>query len=206
MPKIVVITLMRRGSKRLHEKNIKLYKKKPLYMHTFEIASKLGYPYYLFHNYGDEINLPEEIPGAFEIRGRTEHFAGDTHRTCEEIRASGIDADIYILLQVTSPQRNLGDMKRWIKDFCGPTFPTVGAAVHILPDGYYYLNPGKQVNFNQADRTDNGCLKKKIWKETGSFYIFRKSQLHETHIMNSENRMFFYDKYNIDIDTEKDLK
>ena len=97
-------------------------------------------------------------------------------------------------------------MKKWIKEFCGPSIPTVGVAAHIIPDGFYYMNPGKPVNFSQDDRTDNGCQKKKIWKETGSFYIFRKEQLWEDHILDSNNKMFFFDRYNIDIDTKKDMR
>lgn len=201
MLKIATITLMRKGSKRFPGKNVAKYKGKPLYMHTVETALKLKYPYYLFHDYGDEI----EIPAGVNVVGRNEYFAGDMHRTNEEIKASRIDADIYILLQVTSPHRSIQDMKKWIKQFTGPQFPDVGFAVHILPDGYYYLNPGKAINFKRDDRTDNGCAKKKVWKETGSFYIFKKEQLDKDHILDSNNRMPFFDRYNIDIDFEKDL-
>lgn len=204
--KIVTITLMRKGSERFPDKVRKLYKKKPLYQHTVDFALKLGYPYYLFHDYRNDLDLPEEKPGVFETRHRSEYFAGSVHRTCEEIKASGIEADIYIFLQVTSPKRSLPNVKKWVREFCGPRFPDAGLAVHIMPDGFYYANQGKPINFNQDDRTDNGCNKKKIWKETGSFYIFKKNQLEKKHIMDSRNKMFFFDKYNIDINEKKDLK
>jgi len=204
--KIVTITLMRKGSKRFPGKIFENYKGKPLYMHTVEKALQLGYPYYLFHDCGPKLDLPEQVPGVFEVRERSEYFAGDTHRTCEEILKSGIDADAYIFLQVTSPRRSLTDMKKWISEFKKSMRAQAGVAVHIMPDGFYYSNQGKQVNFNQESRTDNGCVKKKVWKETGAFYIFKKDMLKEKHILDTNNKIFFFDKFNIDVDRKEDLE
>ena len=201
--KIAIITLMRKGSKRFPDKCRAIYKKKPLYMHTVEKALKLGHPYYFLTDYTLE-ELPD-LPESVTILPRSEYFAGDTHRTCEEIKVNGINADFYILLQVTNPLRSVPKMKSWVRHFVSSR-ADVGFSTYKIPDGYYYNSLGKPVNFDQGVRTDNGCRRGGMVVETGNFYIFRKCQLERKHILDGGNQMHFADPYLMDVDFEEDLK
>lgn len=198
--KVIIITLMRSGSKRLPNKAILPVFGKSLYMWTVEYAKKLNYNYYLAHDY-DDIYIPD---GVNEIR-RLPIFTGDIHKTCEELKTYDLGADIYVLLQITSPLRY--DFSQAIKDFINDKHKECGLAVYPLEDRYYYVDD-IEANFKQSKRTDNGCKKKLMYAETGSFYIFRKCQLEKKHILDSKpsKKMFFYDIYNFDIDKKKDLE
>jgi len=200
--KIAVITMMRKGSKRFPNKMMVPLMGRPLYMWTVEAALMLGYPYYLFHDYED-LKLPPFINSV----DRKPEFSGDIHKTCEEIKDSGVDADIYIFMQATSPIRDVDYIRAWINWFEKHKDYLCGVACHKSTDGYYYNEISEPLNFSTDDRTDNGCEKKMVFKETGSFYIFRKEQLEKKHILdcNSDRRIIFYDPYCIDIDTAKTL-
>lgn len=197
--KIAIITLARKGSKRFPDKVRHPLFGKQLYLWTVEYARKLNYDYYFAHDY-EELSLPCWVN---EIR-RLPTFTGDIHRTCEEIKMFDLDADIYILLQVTSPLRH--DFSECIDEFIKDKSKECGLAVYPLEERFYYIND-KEANFKQSKRTDNGCKKSLMYAETGSFYIFRKCQLEKKHILDSKasKKMFFYDVYNFDIDKKKDL-
>lgn len=195
---------MRKGSKRFPNKMMADLCGKPLYRHTVDFALQLGYPYYLAHDYGKL-----DIPVAVNQIERSEYFAGDIHRTNEEILSWGLGADIYILLQATSPIRDLDLLKQ---DFTNVFFMNNNinmiCAAEAIKDGYYYSGNGKPINFEQDMRDDCGCWKDIILKETGSFYIFKKHLLERVHIMDKENDemiLFLHDNYGIDIDKEEDL-
>lgn len=195
---------MRKGSKRFPNKMMADLCGKPLYRHTVDFALRLGYPYYLAHDYG-KLDLPEAVN---QIE-RSDYYAGDIHRTNEEILSWGIDADIYILLQATSPIRDFDLLKQ---DFTNIFFMhnniNMICAAEVIKEGYYYSGDGNPINFAQDMRDDCGCWKDIILKETGSFYIFKKHLLERDHIMDKENDekiLFLHDNYGIDIDKEDDL-
>jgi CMP-N-acetylneuraminic acid synthetase len=58
----------------------------------------------------------------------------------------------------------------------------------------------------QQERTDNGCEKRQWYKETGSFYIFRKAALGMKHILDAAPKRIYEDIIDIDIDTPEDLR
>ena len=200
--KIVAITLMRKGSKRFLNKAMYPLFGIPLYMYTVEYARNLGYPYYLAHDY-DNLYLPEFVN---EIK-RKPKYTGDKHKTCEEIKSYNLDADIYILLQVTSPFRYETNIMRLNVSYLEKNKNLqVVIGGKVLKDRYYYYKNGT-ANFKQKDRTDNGCNKKYLFSETGNFYIFRKEQLDKKHILdcNRGELDIQYSTPDIDIDTIKDI-
>lgn len=201
MHKISVLTLMRKGSRRFPEKVLADLCGQPLYIYTVDLALALGFPYYLAHDF-DDLYLPR---GVNEIK-REPQYAGDTHKTNEEILKIIPESEYYVFLQATSPIRYLPDVSFWIDDFIGSEKYDVGFAAKVFAAGYYYnLMTNQGVNFNQNERTDNGCRKDLVCKETGSFYIFKRCQLFKKHILDSDNRIIYPDKYCFDIDTREDL-
>ena len=203
--KIVTITLMRKGSKRFPNKVRQKLLGKELWEWTAETALRLGYPYFLAHDY-DDIIIP---PFINEIK-RDPKYAGDEHKTCDEIKSFGLDADVYVFLQATNPLRDVDHLKTWISIFIKNYDKfDCGFSVKYMPDKYFY-DPkiGKELNFDMRIRTDNGCNKKRVVMETGNFYIFKKEQLEFPYILYSplERRKLFFDYYFTDIDHIEDLQ
>lgn len=208
--KIAAITLMRKGSRRFQNKVIADLCGKPLYLHTVKFALELGYDYFLAHDY-DYLELPAAIT---EIK-RNQNFAGDVHKTNEEIKTFNIDADYFIFLQATNPIRDLKSIRIHIKHFLSYDYDYMLSA-HCLPKGYYYqqydFNDPEPVNFELENRTDNqelfgGASRASMFIEDGSFYMFKKSQLEKQHFSITDN--FFIMRSNlpmIDINTESDLE
>jgi CMP-N-acetylneuraminic acid synthetase len=201
MKKIITITFMRKGSKRFPNKMLALLDGKPLYQYTAMHALVLGYEYHLFHDF-DHLDLPEFV----HEHKRLPEFAGDKHRTNEEILNSGLDADYYIFLQATSPIRDLALLQKQIESFVAKPDMEVAHTVCRLDPGYYYTQKGQRINFKQEARTDNGCEKDFLFKETGGFFMFKKCQLFKKHILDSDKRMMFYTPFENDIDFPADLK
>jgi len=203
MHDIAIITMARAGSKRCPDKIIREYKGKPLYLWTVETALQLGYPYFFLHDY-DVLDMPASVT----VIKRLPEFAGDVHKTCQEILWTGINAEIYIFLQCTSPRRDVGLLKSYIKHFVESGY-NAGVCAKRLRDKFYYVQKDEifnRVNFEQLDRSDNGCDKNSVLKETGSFYIFKKCQLEKKHIMDTGDYYVYDDLYDVDIDTEEDFE
>lgn len=200
MPKIAIICFMRKGSKRFPGKNTISLFGIPLYLWTINFFKEFKYPFYLFHDYNN-LYIPDWV---IEIK-RDPEFTGDIHNTAGEIRWSNIDADIFILLQVTSPFRDQEQVKYWIDGFFQGDYDC-GFSALPLKSGFYFDGFGKELNFKQASRTYNGTSKNEVFRETGSFYIFKKKMLLKKHILDSDNKVIFGDPYGIDIDTAEDLR
>lgn len=203
MSKVVVITLMRKGSKRFPNKVMFPLFGIPLYMYTVEFARQINFPYYLAHDY-DNLYFPDFVN---EIK-REKKYTGDEHKTNKEIKSFKLDADIYILLQATSPFRVDPKIIEMSVD-------RLTKSKHLkaiiggrrLKDSYYVsrFNP---VNYDVTKRTDNGCKRNILFRETGNFYIFKKEQLEKKHILDCKQKEIDiqYDTYNIDIDTIEDIQ
>lgn len=201
MSKIAIVCLMRKGSKRFPDKVMHTFLGIPLYMWTINFFKQFKYPFYFAHDYNSCL-INNTI--CVEIK-RQKKYAGDKHRTCEEIKSFEIDADIFILAQVTSPLRSYERIKFAIDDFIKNDYDC-GFFAHRMSAGYYYDAAANTINFDQRKRTDNGCYKKIIFKETGSFYIFKKTMLDRKHILDSDNKAIYEDPFCVDIDTYENLK
>lgn len=203
--KTAIITLTRKGSKRFKNKMFYPLFGTPLYMHTIahglHLAKYLECEYYFAHDFDDvAYHVPHEIK-------RKNEYAGDIHKTCEEIKSFGIDADIYILLQCTQPIRDLSAILDAHKRIIQQKDVVAIASGKIMKEGYYYAID-QPLNFNQEERTDNGCKKVPVIKENGNFYVFKKSQLEKKHILDISDGEKFdiaIDNIDNDIDTYEDL-
>jgi len=203
MNDIVTITLLRSGSKRLPNKNIMQYKDKTLYQHTEDHAKQLGYPYYIFTDYPDlKLNYGKVYPKPLE-------YAQDNHLTGEEIKRylneHKIDCKFIILLQATSPERNIDKIKQWIRLFQFGYYD-VGFSAKKIKNRFYYDKSGNPLNYRFQDRDYNSGGKKEVYVENGSFYIFKKEQLSKQHFIDSWNHILFEDDIDINIDRIEDVK
>ena len=192
---------MRKGSKRFQDKVRANFFGTPLYLWTVNFVRLLDIPYYVFHDY-DNLFIPE-----FAIeKKRCEYYASENHKTCEEIKTSNIDADIYVLFQVTSPLRSYFQILNAIEDFYNNSDNFECGFNAKKYEGYFIDSEGYEVNHFQSNRTDNGCKAESIYKETGSFYIFNRSQLDKKHILDGCKRRIYEDPFNIDINYKEDLE
>jgi len=200
--KTIVVTLMRKGSKRLPGKNVSMFKGKPLYQHTVETAEKIGLPYYVLTDYERE-----RIPLVYCKYIRVpDKFCEDFHISNEKIKwfleQHEIECENIVLLQVTSPVRDYKHIMDCIDHFEKSDYDC-GLYVKKIDAGFYYID--EIPLYNSTKRDYNGSTKKEIFKETGGFYIFKKYMLERNHITNGRC-MYFRDPFGYDIDTKEDLK
>lgn len=197
--KIATIILFRSGSKRFPNKAMQSLFGIPLYLYTIEHARQLGYPVFVAHDY-NKLYLPEFVT---EIK-RKEIYAGPGHKTCEEIKTFNIDADIFIFMQVTSPFRNIDNIRFAIDTMVKNEEIDVYFSTGKPKDKLYYHGHNEPLNFDQKKRTDTYTGAAGIYQETGAYYIFRKRQLNKKHIMDGR-RYSIQELYNIDINYPEDL-
>lgn len=194
--KIVTVTLMRKGSQRLPGKNTMILGTKPLYHWTAEAAFIMGWPYYLFHNYEKDfayLGIDNEI--RYEGDGLTMD------------RLLDLDADVFIMLPVTSPFRNAPDIKRAVEEFVASDAKIMVPVVRCR-QGTYYDESRRQVNVDPFGPLGELANKHEMFRECGTVYAFRREQLHKDSFLSCSHsdRIFYIDPIGIDINTEADWK
>lgn len=203
--KIAVVCLARAGSRRIKNKNSKKFCGKPLIEWTLEIMNQLPYENYLFTDCDKIKKICKKYPDII-VRDKEYENKEGIHHTELELRSYNktIGADVMILLQPTSPFRDIGKVKEWIEIFMH-NFDDIGIATYKF-NKYLYDQYGGKINFFPLARNYSNAKKIKQYYETGSFYIFRTYQLDKNHITNSTKLIPFTDKYEIDLDTEEDWR
>ena len=124
MKKLVIIPA-RAGSKRLPNKNLKLLDNKPLIMHSVDIARKIFNDNEIcISTNSTKIKAVVEKSGLHVPFLRPEELAQDTSSTEDVLmhalnwyNHNGYEPDIIILLQPTSPFRQLKDINNAIAKF-----------------------------------------------------------------------------------------
>ena len=206
MYKIATVILARgKYSKRIPHKPLADCGGKKLIEHTLDFALSLPYPTYVYTDMEEIKNICARY--LVPVRDKLYENKNGLHRTGEELQKYNeeIGADVLILLQVTSPVRDVNLAKEWVRDFLLSGMDC-GIAVH-KEDGYFYEINSTAVNYSRQDRryNDNTNVKTPLYRETGSFYIFHKRQIDKNHITNGQV-ILFEDPYDIDINTPEDLK
>jgi CMP-N,N'-diacetyllegionaminic acid synthase len=202
--KIVTVILARAGSKRIPKKNIALLNGVPLIEYTLRDAVALGFTVYLY------TDMPEirAVASIYPIEVRAKLFENDdgVHETGKELAEYNkeIQAEHIIFLQPTSPLRDVLLMKEWVKQYLDGGY-SIGLAAKVLKPAFYYDEECGALNFADEYRDYNSHGKSIIYRETGSFYIFKVAQIQENHFSNSKARIIFPDPYDNDIDNLKDL-
>jgi CMP-N,N'-diacetyllegionaminic acid synthase len=191
--KILVLILARSGSKRLKNKNIIKLKKKPLIAWTIKFAKKLPYITDIMISTDDnKIAKIGKMNKAFVPWLRPKKLSGDKITSAKtamhavnwyEKKVKKIDG--ILLLQVTSPFRNLSIFKKIIK--------------------LYKKNINK--NYISVSKT-NQSRSKRLYKPNGSLYLIspKKFRKYKTFITrDSIGVLFKTKKEQIDIDYKSDL-
>lgn len=195
--KISLMLLARIGSKRIPNKLLRLFYDKPLIEHTLQFMNDCKYE---GHVYTDSKEI-KKICHDYKIYVHDKILENKEgiHRTKEELLFYNgtVKADIIVLLQATSPYRDIKLVEKGIKTLIdNPEFSIALSSNKI--DKIIYNNKGKRI-YQQRDYNNKNFYH----IETGSFYIFRKEQLEKDHITDGK-RIFCISKYDIDLDTLKD--
>jgi len=204
MEKIVTVILARAGSRRIPRKNVMPYRGRPLIEWTLIDAWKLSIPIWVF------TDMPEvrKIADQYHANVREKLFERDDgfHQTGLELAEYNkeMDADVIIYLQATSPERDLAMVRAWIAEFLQSDYDCGFSAVPMR-EGMYYDATGREVNFSMDRRDYNSNVKSELYRENGSFYIFRRGQIGKNHFLNGR-RMVFADRHELDIDTIGDAR
>jgi CMP-N-acetylneuraminic acid synthetase len=207
--KLVLLTLARAGSKRIKNKNKVMYGGIKLFEYTCNImeglSRELDCEAYIAT---DDQEIKDEVIWKYDrIKAieKPERYAQDIHLTNEEIKYYNerMNADIFVLFQITSPLRNYDKIKTFIEAFIAGKYDC-SIPVKEQSAGFYYTKNQKLYNID--GRNYNSSEKTPVFKETGNFYCFKKEMLDKNHITNSNNYCLFYDDFGIDIDSLSDLE
>lgn len=207
---IAIISLARAGSVRIPGKNWKPFLGKPLFEWTAETMRQLQNNTNIFHLYVMTDAQPiKNIAKNYNINiiDEPSYLSGNVHGGNESFRyihnhLNG-KYDTYILLQPTSPIRNLNLIRKWIVNFSKSNKNSGFSAMKV--DKYCYNNTGP-INFNYNNRTCDGTAETQVYIENGSFYIFKKEILNKKHIIDYNSYIIFEDDKIIDLDTFQDWK
>lgn len=189
---------MRRGSTRFPGKNLAPLGGQPLYRWTLDAARFLGYPYTVFHNYPGPF-LPADV--------REVLYEGDG-TTMQEV-ARALDADLFVMLPVTSPFRDTAIIRAAVARMVEEPRLKASFAVKKVKDGFYYNGYADSVNHTARWRGGRRYPEPlEMYRETGGFYVLRRCQLEKIHpLMCAANeRRMVRDRYGFDIDTAEDLR
>jgi CMP-N-acetylneuraminic acid synthetase len=175
---LAVICFARKGSIRIPEKNMKLLHDTPLIEYTLKtmkyIFNKLNCPCYILTDWNKISEKSKEYDIETIWRGHPKEW--------DDIKLNiwaheKINADYYVLLQPTNPNRNNEQILRWI-----------GAC---LKNNYKSAFSATRQNRN-------------TYIMNGNFYFYDKNQLLKSDLIDDESRIFIEENKIIDLDTLKD--
>lgn len=176
--KIAAVTCARMGSTRLPGKCMKKLGNKPLLKWTIEFTQELKLPLlvltkdkkikdFVRKNFCNIVNEPDIL---YNVNGNILHKMRHIHKHA--------GMDVYVLLQPTSPFRDLQYYNKIISDFVNSNF--------IYAHTVY--------NFGNA------------YHENGACYMFRPEAFKYNGLSDIEEKKLYLDKNCIDIDTKEDLE
>lgn len=143
MKKLEVMALIpaRKNSKRLLEKNKKVLNGKPLIQYTIEQAKEARYITDIIVASDDEEILEIAKKEEVYIVNRPSKISGDDTSTQEVIdyvkKMYPKDYDLYIILQPTSPMRQVDWINRCVETLALAHFDSVMTVKEIAPHVYY---------------------------------------------------------------------
>jgi CMP-N-acetylneuraminic acid synthetase len=181
---------------------------KPMIWYTLDLMSKLGHEAYLYTDNEELREYAKCVPG-INIKIKPDIYSQDKHLTNIELMEYNkeIKADVFVYLAATSPIRLVETIKLAISKFINNMDKfDCAMAVRELPDRMYWYGYSP-CSFELKHRTFNNSdtIRKKIFEETGSLYIFKKELLQDNFFINNKC-LYVNDDINIDIDTFEDLE
>lgn len=135
--KILCVIPCRKGSKRLPDKTIRLFKGKPLLDITIEQARSI------FRKDQVIVNTDYDVyPISYTKYKRPDHLCGDnitTEQVLQEMMPHYPDCEMVVLLQVTSPNRSIETIKTAIKIAYSEKCNLRTTMINGEPDGQVYI-------------------------------------------------------------------
>lgn len=211
--KILVLILARGGSKRLPNKNKKLLGNLPLIQWTIDFAKKLNLTSIMLSTDDKDIYKIGKKNDIIVPWLRPKQLSTDTATSANAAihslnwyeknycRVNGL-----ILLQPTSPFRNLIDIKRAINNFKKNKNPIIAIFENEKKSSKFIIKK-KSGNFIKRINT-NIRYQCKTYSPTGSFYMISPKDLRKNlsfYNQNTRPLIINETKYQIDIDTLKEF-
>ena len=211
--KIIALIPARGGSKGIPKKNIKIFKNKPLIVHTinYALSCKLIDQVYVTTDCS-EIKKIAINTGA-KVINRPEKLALD-ESTTESAIEHALDKlnnkpDIIVLLQPTSPIRPENSLEESLQIYSDGSYNSL---LSISPTHKFFWNINKDIaeaNYDFMNRPRRQDIKKEdiSYLENGSLYIFSYN-----HFIKTKNRLggkigyiIFPEEFSLEIDTMLDF-
>lgn len=219
---ILCIVPARSGSKSVPNKNIQLYKKKPLLAHAIDVAKQSKYRMRIvvstdsqeYANIAIQYGAEAPFLRPLEISGDKSTSYDCVAHCVQYLEHNGYAPDIVVLLQPTSPTRTVEDLDTCLdiflekKDQYDSLFSVAPAPV--CPFKMFRIQESTLLPlFKQIDDIQepyNKCRQQlpETWISNGYFYIFKRSILENQTLMGSKCYPYKMTE-NIDIDTDKDF-
>ena len=221
--KILCTICMRGGSKGVKNKNLKIINGKPLMYYTVNQAVKSK----IFKNIvvstdSKKISSLAKKFGAHSWFLRPKHMAKDTSAKIPAIRHAFLKAesyfnekyDILVDLDVTSPLRNINDIKMSIRKFKNEQSNTLVTVCEARKNPYFNMLEVKNGTFNKVKKLKNNKdIKRrqdapKVYEMNASIYIWKREAILRNFQLLSKKTSIYFMPYerSIDIDTNTDFK
>lgn len=216
--KIVSIIPARGGSKGIPKKNIKLLAGKPLITYSIEASLKSKYiDRTIVSTDDEEISRVSKECGA-EVIKRPKELARDGAPTIPVVihtvnhleDKEGYKADVIVLLQPTSPLREVSDIDKAIEKFL-ETDPDIVVSVTELkynPVFYFKMKRDKLSHFIRSkSKITRRQDSQKVYTLNGAIYVMSRQTLKKDNIYSGDMRAIVMDnEKSIDIDTMGEFK
>ena len=213
--KIIAIIPARSGSKGLLNKNIKLFNKKPLIYWTIKSALQSKYIDKCFVSTDSKkiSNLSKKF-GADSSFLRPKNISGhqsDISSTIiHTLKKFNNDYDIIILLQPTSPLRDVKDINQSLELFINKKLNTL-ISISKLDYPYEWIldkNKNNNIKFINKKKFSNRQQTKLFYKANGAIYISKVDDYIKNKNFFNKDTYGFYMKNSksIDIDNEFEFK
>lgn len=217
--KPLIVIPARGGSKRLQGKNIKLLKGKPLIQHTIDVA-RAGFNDSIICVSTDD----EEIKKVSESAGlkvpflRPKELATDTADTRSVLLHAyeyykmnlNYEADLIILLQPTSPLRQLIHIQEALELYSN-NLDMVVSVKETDSNPYFVLYEDNEKGFLEKSKKGDFTRKQdcpKVWEFNGAIYLINLTTILQGQYLDSKKivKYVMSKETSVDIDDEFDFK
>jgi len=210
--KYLVFIPLRKGSKRVKNKNFVKVKSKPLIYYTYKEAIKIFKSENIFISSNDKQAKIFSQKHNLQYINRPKNLCRDNSKTEDAIihfiKERKIKTQNIVLLQATSPMRSSNDILRCIKKYEKKKLDSIFSV--FKEKNFLWKQNNNQlisISFNFKNREKSQDMKY-IFHENGAIFIFNSKKFLE-----AKNRIFKKFDYfemkkvnSIDIDTKEDLK
>jgi len=210
--KVLYLIPARGGSKGVPKKNIKLLNGKPLIHYSIEFARQFTSDENICVSSDDQeiINCVEEECQLKVQFKRPDEIATDSASSIQVLshainyyESKGVDFDLVVLLQPTSPFRKVDDLKNmldnWDQDidlFASVKEPHDSPYFNIFEENSHgYLIKSKELNITRRQDAP------KVFAMNGSLYIYNVKSIKSNQINQIKKYIMENSIYSIDIDT-----